>query len=435
MRSVSAITSYTDWRERAAAVTLGTRRERTPLSAASATRTEIGIVYFAGIVQGLAQVTFPAASSIFTSSDGFGFDSTRYGALFVPQVIFAILASGLAPALARRWNLRGVLLLGIAGDIVAMALLALSRLLIGQPETAFGVLLVATGALGIGFGATVMALNTYAQAFFPQRTDSAVLSLNALIGLGTALAPVLAAIVIGLGVWWLLPVVVACIFAVIVVIVITAPLTADPAPVAGGSAPPRLGARTLPRRFWLYAAAAFLYGISETLNGNWAMLYLSTERDVSTQGASLALATFWAMLTIGRVMVAIISARLSARLIYVGLPVFLIIAFQLASRAESEAAGILAFAMTGLACSAIFPLSISFGGDEFPPLQAVMAGALLAFYQLGYGVAAFGTGPLRDSMGMSFSMIFAAGSLVALLLAVIAALIIRRRSSLVSMRA
>src|SRR5262244_1046805 len=117
---------------------------------APASRTEIGVIYFAGMVQGLALVTFPAASSIFTRPEGFGFDSTRYGAMFLPQVIMAVLASGLAPQLARRWNLRSVLLLGIAGDIVSMALLSLSRLLIGAPDAAFAVLLIATGALGLG---------------------------------------------------------------------------------------------------------------------------------------------------------------------------------------------------------------------------------------------------------------------------------------------
>jgi MFS family permease len=154
-------------------------------ASATASRTEIGVVYVAAVVQGLALVTFPAASSIFTSPDGFGFDSTRYGALFLPQVLLAILASALAPRLARRWSLRRVLLAGLAGDIVSMVLLALSRLLIGMPEMAFGVLLFATGALGLGFGATVMALNTYAEAFFPTRADRAVLALNALLGLGT----------------------------------------------------------------------------------------------------------------------------------------------------------------------------------------------------------------------------------------------------------
>jgi MFS family permease len=166
---------------------------------------DIGMIYFAAVVQGLALVTFPAASSIFTSPDGFGFDSTRYGMMFVPQVVFAILASGLAPKLARRWSLRRVLLVGFAGNFVSMALLALTRLLLGVPDMAFGVLLTATGALGLGFGATVMALNTYAETFFPQRADGAVLVLNALLGLGTALAPVLVAIAVGVGAWWLLP--------------------------------------------------------------------------------------------------------------------------------------------------------------------------------------------------------------------------------------
>ena len=159
-------------------------------ASATASRTEIGLVYVAAVVQGLALVTFPAASSIFTSPDGFGFDSTRYGALFLPQVLLAILASALPPA----WHVDG-LRPGAAGRICwryrlddpAGAEPAAAR----HARHAFGVLLLATGALGLGFGATVMALNTYAEAFFPERPDRAVLALNALLGLGTALAPVL----------------------------------------------------------------------------------------------------------------------------------------------------------------------------------------------------------------------------------------------------
>jgi MFS family permease len=393
-------------------------------ASATASRTEIGVVYFAAVVQGLALVTFPAASSIFTSPDGFGFDSTRYGTMFVPQVVFAILASGLAPKLARRWNLRRVLLVGFAGNFVSMALLALSRLLLGVPDVAFGVLLTATGALGLGFGATVMALNTYAETFFPQRADGAVLALNALLGLGTALAPVLVAIAVGVGGWWLLPIVVACFLALTFGVALTKPLSAS-AGTAGASDSTPIGPGKLPHRFWLYAAAVFLYGILETLNGNWAMLYLSGERGVSARGASFALTAFWVMVTVGRVLIAAISRHVPARWIYVGLPVLLLVVFQLSSHVQAETGGIVVFGLAGLACSAFLPLSISFGGDEFPYLSAVMAGELIAFYQLGYGVAAFGTGPLRDPMGLQFSTIFAAGSIVALPLVVIASFVIR----------
>jgi fucose permease len=393
--------------------------------AASATRAEIGVVYSAAVVQGLALVTFPAASSIFTSPDGFGFNSTRYGAMFVPQVVLAVLASGLAPKMARRRSPRRVMLVGFACNIVSMALLALSPLLLAEPNPAFGVLLVATGALGLGFGATVMALNTYAEAFFPQCADGAVLALNALLGLGTALAPVLVAIVVGLGIWWLLPVVVACIMMLIFGIALTEPLSAS-AGTAFASAPTSVGFRNLPDRFWFYAAAVFLYGILETLNGNWATLYLSGERSVSARGASFALAAFWAMVTVGRLLIAVISRAVPARWIYIALPILLLIVFQVSSRVEDQTGGIVAFGLAGFACSAFLPLSISFGGDEFPSLSAMMAGELIAFYQLGYGVAAFGTGPLRDVIGLPYSTVFAAGSIVAAPLVVVAWFVSRR---------
>jgi len=394
-------------------------------AAATTSRSEIGVVYSGAVVQGLTLVTFPAASSIFTSPDGFGFDSTRYGAMFVPQVVLAILSSSLAPKLARRWSLRRVLLVGFAANIVSMALLALTRLLLGAPDVAFGVLLVATGALGLGFGATVMAINTYAEAFFPGRADAAVLALNALLGLGTALAPVLVAIVVGLGAWWLLPVVVACIMMLIFGIALAEPLSASAGTAAAG-APAPTGLRSLPDRVWFYAAAVFLYGILETLNGNWVRLYLSVERGVSAQGASFALAAFWAMVTVGRVLIAVISRAVPARWIYLALPILLLIVFQVSARVQDETEGIVVFGLAGLACSAFLPFSISFSGDEFPHLSAVMAGAMIAFYQLGYGVAAFGTGPLRDSIGLSFSTIFSAGSIVALPLIVVTWFVIRR---------
>ncbi len=182
----------------------------------------------------------------------------------------------------------------------------------------------------------------------------------------------------------------------------------------------------MPNRFWLYAAAVFLYGVLETLNGNWAKLYLSEERGVSAQGASFALAAFWAMVTAGRVLIAFISWAVPARWIYFALPILLLIVFQVSSRVQEETGGIIAFGLAGLACSAFLPLSISFGGKEFPHLSAVMAGELIAFYQLGYGVAAFGTGALRDMTGLPYSTIFATGSIVAAPLVVVAWFVIRR---------
>ena len=45
----------------------------------------------------------------------------------------------------------------------------------------------------------------------------------------------------------------------------------------------------MPSRFWIFAAFALLYGIVETMNGNWATLYMSQSLGASGTAASLAL--------------------------------------------------------------------------------------------------------------------------------------------------
>ena len=118
-------------------------------------------------------------------------------------------------------------------------------------------LLVATTSLGIGFGLTVPALNTFAAAFFPQKVDSAVLALNALLGLGTVLAPVFVAVFVGLGIWWGLPV-------LAVVLLLGLPCSACPCRFKRRQARrhnERGGKTALPARFWVFAAFA-LYTVS-----------------------------------------------------------------------------------------------------------------------------------------------------------------------------
>jgi fucose permease len=378
-------------------------------------RTEVGLVYITALIQGLALVTFPAASSIFTSPGGYGFSASRYGMMFIPQVILAILASSFGPALARRWTLKLVLQAGMTADFLAMTLLALSRLLLDSTGLAYGILLVATGLLGFGFGTVVMALNTYAEEFSPGKEDRAVLSLNALLGAGTAMAPLLVAIFVVLGAWWLLPLTVAT--ALVGLLLFS---TREPLEAPAGDGADAAETKHLPPWFWLFAAAVLLYGIAETLSGNWSGPYLTGDRGVSAQGASFALMAFWATVTIGRILFAALSSKSTVRWIFVGLPVLLIGAFQLVSHAHDETSGIVAFGLTGLACSAFFPLCISLSTQRFPRFGAAMSGELIAFYQAGYGVAAFGVGPLRDFIGGPFGTIYFLGSLVAAAMLIIA---------------
>jgi predicted MFS family arabinose efflux permease len=90
------------------------------------------------------------------------------------------------------------------------------------------------------------------------------------------------------------------------------------------------------------------------------------------------------------------------------LPFLLAAAFVLiALLSEGDTAlGVLAFALAGLGCSALLPLTISFGQEQLVQISAAATGGVIAFYQVGYGIAAFGVGPLLDG-GVALSTIYA----------------------------
>ncbi len=373
-----------------------------------AQRREVAAVYAAGVVQGVALVTFPAASAIFTSPAHYGLTSEEYGGMFVPQAITAVAASLLGAGLSRRLGVKRIYLLGLVANLLSMALLVVSQLVADSHAPAYGILLVATASLGVGFGLTVPAVNTLAAFFFPRKVDSAVLVLNALLGLGTALAPVFAAIFVGLGIWWGLPVLVAALIAALLAFSAGLPLEAR---AAGGPA-----RASLPPRFWLFAAFALLYGIVETINGNWATLYMTRHLGASAAVASLALTIFWGTVTAGRVLFAAIERWFPPRLVYRCLPFVTaaaLIATALLPRGEPWL-GLVAFALAGLGCSALLPLTISFGQDEMTTIAASVAGGLIAAYQMGYGIAAFGVGPLQERAGHGLATTFALAAVVAL---------------------
>jgi predicted MFS family arabinose efflux permease len=154
--------------------------------------------------------------------------------------------------------------------------------------------------------------------------------------------------------------------------------------------------------------------VCETVNGKWSQLDMTSELGASTTQAALALTAFWAMVTVGRVFFAAVQRVFPPRLTYHVLPFVLAGAFVLIALLPDDepALGIAAFGLAGLGCSALLPLTISFGQEELSALSAAVAGGVIAAYQLGYGIAAFGVGPLLDG-GVELPTIYAVAAVVA----------------------
>jgi predicted MFS family arabinose efflux permease len=191
-------------------------------------------------------------------------------------------------------------------------------------------------------------------------------------------------------------------------------------------AEPQETARAIPTRFWLYAVFAVLYGLCETMNGNWSQLDMTTEVGASTTVASITLTTFWAMVTVGRVLFASIQRWFPTYRTYRLLPFILtgaFVAISLLSNGDA-AAGVVAFGVAGLGCSALLPLTISFAQEDLAAMSGATAGFVIAAYQLGYGVAAFGAGPLQAA-GVTLPAIFAVAAVAAGVMAVLSFAIAR----------
>jgi Major Facilitator Superfamily len=387
-------------------------------------RKEIVSVYAAAVIQGVALVTFPAASVVFTSAADYGLTNQEYGGIFVPQAIMAIISSLLGAGLSRRIGAKQVYLLGLYANLLAMALLVCSRFVMHEEALAYVILLAATASLGAGFGFTVPALNTFAAAFFPYKVEKAVLGLNALLGLGTALAPVFVLLFVGIGMWWGMPIAVA--LASLLLVLFTAGLPFQTTRQPDESRGPQ-GKPWLPPRFWLFAAFALLYGICETMNGNWASVYMTKQLAAGAALASFALTVFWTAVTAGRVLFATLDKWLPADATFRILPIVVTTAFVATAYLQSAQPllGIAAFAVAGLGCSALLPLVISLGQEELTSVAGSVAGGLICAYQVGYGIAAFGVGPLQARAGLRLDTIYAATTAVALAMTMLSFALVR----------
>jgi len=377
------------------------------------------ILLLAGTIQGMAVVTFPALGIVLTGSAGFGLSSSSYGFIFLPQVIATIISSLLVGQATRRLGHKNVLMFGLGSDGLAMAVLLLSALVMHQQALSLTLLMVATALMGFGFGGVVPILNNYIAAFQPEKIHQAVLTLIAMLGLGHALAPAMAALLVGHGCWWILPLMVLLAALLLLAICSRLPLLMPEGmlSVADSNEPSRRKGAPL----ILFLVVAAIYGLNETLNSSWASLMMSRSLGSSPQQAAMALTIFWAMATVGRLFFAQFVKIFSPRLLLVGLPGMVAVVFLGISRLSPGETidGIALFALAGLGCSALLPLIISFGEQQLPQLGQSTTGILFALYQFGYGMATFGGGALLKFFHLSIQSFFVWGALLALLQALI----------------
>lgn len=383
---------------------------------------QILIIYLAALVQGTALVTFPAAGTLITSAQGQNLTPAQYGFLFIPMNIAAILSAFLAGNLSGRLGLRPIFVAGLLCNTVSMAFFASTQSFLTNSQSVFSLMIFALLFMGLGFGTTLTILNAYVAAFFPKRIPTALTALHSLLGTGTAIAPLLFNFFMQRQSWWIDPVLLGGLFILFTLLSWSLLDSAHHQKNSSSSS----HKEKLGDVFKLFCAMVFLYGICETIFGNWATILLTTERGLSLSKASLALSLFWAMVTLGRIGIAASSLWIRPKMIYAGLPLAILIVYLFVPIAQGSLSSLLLFAAAGLACSGMLPLSISLDQKEYPKLAAVISGRLVTAYMLGYCVAAYGAGELMKIFKISLESIYFYTSFIALIMVILMPFLFRR---------
>ncbi len=373
-------------------------------------------VYLISLLAGAVGVTFPASSAILRHRLAIG--DTLYGTFFIPGLGLAILTSLMAPHLLRRWSLRTLFLAGPIFIALAMALMAISPSL--GPGRGVWVLMAAMVVSGPGGGLLGIGLNTAAIEIFPRARSTALTALHALLGAGAAIWPMMVAACAGLGFWPAAPLVLAAAMLGLTAFARTRPLVGLTDTVVTEPAQ-----WSIPRRLWLRALAALVYGIGEATFTAWVVVFLNETRGLPMSVAAAALAGFWLAMTAGRLAASLLLRHAAALRIALLLCVAMSLSFLLVAQADRPADALWRFGLAGLSCSALFPLLLGLASEEFPDRTPRVSAVLSAAVMAGVALGAFGVGPLRSVLGLErIYQLSAAGPL---LLAVLLLTLIRRR--------
>lgn len=346
-------------------------------------------LYGAALLQGLTLVSFPASSAVLRHMHGFS--EAQYGAIFLPQVLLAVIGALAGSTLAGRMSLKKLLMISMAANVVSQLALFTSAEL---TTTAYVCILFGTGSLGFGFGLSGASLNSLPGLLFPARRDTALVAVHSSMGAGLMLGPVLVGLVEGIGLWRAFSLGLLLLLLLLLWMIGSTTLPDE----RRHDDKPSLPISQLMVSSWPLLLIAVLYALSEGIFSNWAVIYLHEGRGVPEMTATLALSAFWGALVAGRLLATLLLLKLRLQLLWLALPPLMLAAFWLLPYINSAHSGVMLYALGGLACSAFFPLTVAIAVRIHPGQAAALSSLLTAALMLGVGGGSFLIGLLKQSL-------------------------------------
>jgi len=326
----------------------------------------------------------------------FGIRLVEAGSMLALQPIGYLVTVVGAQYLIGRWGMRVVLSAGPLAFAVGYGGFGLAS---GWRSGAAMMLVT-----GLGFGVTEVALNTLLINIGGERRTNLLNFTHLFFGVGSFLAPPLAAYAVAAGLSWRV-----C-FAAAAVVMATvgigwSQLHGDG--VAAPTAVEELGGRAARSRLgYLLAAILGVYVGVEMGVGGWLAKYMVTERGVSLTYAGNALSLYWMGIAAGRLALSALSHRFGETALLLGLTVVSGLALPATLLAPLPWLVVLGFAVTGLGFSGVFPVVIALGGRHHSHDSAGITSVMITGAGIGGIVVPWVMSAIADAAGLQAGMTF-----------------------------
>ncbi len=342
-------------------------------------------IYTGTVLQGAVIVIFSAYTAIFVNRHHYDLTLAQYGALFIPQLIAAVLAALFAANICCWIRAQRVYRAGLSCSLAGMACLIATEWAERLPLS-YPLLLAATALVGAGAGLTFSFLRCYAVSLNPLHARRQILLMNGLLAAGMAAAPAYALLTRTTIAWWSLPLVLGVLL--IAEIMLTGSLRTPP-----DGAPARLLNRPVPGRFRAYPGLALLYGICAVVCLT-APHYLTGRVPSSHHLHLLELAEvgFWAALVVGgRVVFGIIDG-MKSRQHLANIGVFMVGIILLALSVAMTRYALMhigIYVLAAFGCAALLPIDTRPGNEHMAAFPLAVAVGLMVVFPVGLGLSRF----------------------------------------------
>jgi len=378
------------------------------------------IFYAASFFQGFCLIIIPAASAILKSPEFGALTDRQYGLSFLPMNLSAVLITIFFNKLLQRFGRQVLLnagLLGLGGYTAAVWGASCGV----DNSVVFVWLLCANLCLGIGFGLLISVANLAMVELYPKKRDVFLMGMHGFLGIGAALAPLSVEFFYAKDLWPLSHALYLGVWvglALLIALTRPADYCREAAEVSSCSLDEG-GVFNMPRSAWFFLGAIFIYGVAESITGNWSTLYLTEQKGFSFQTAARALSTFWIFLTVGRILAAFAAMRLDVRILYRLSPIGITAALWTLLVIREEFLVVPVYAAIGFCCSYFFPLSIGLSTQYHNRFKDTLSSFGIAAIMAGVSVGTTLMGLLQDAGIVEISNTFSVAALCAALLILI----------------